>query len=41
MSGISCEIVLLVNDNVKDCAVSDTLDQSVNNYAVAMWLYIE
>jgi len=37
VSGISHEIVLLVNGSVNICAVSDTLDQSVNNNAVAVW----
>jgi hypothetical protein len=41
VSGVSCEIVLLVNDSVNNCAVSDTWDQSVNNNAVAVWRYIK
>lgn len=36
VSGISCEIVLLVNDSVNNCAVRDTWDQSV-----AVWQYIK
>jgi hypothetical protein len=41
VSGISRELVLLVNDSVNKCAVSDTWDQSVNNNAVAVWQYIK
>lgn len=36
VSGISRELVLLVNGSVNNCAVSDTWDQSVNNNTVAV-----
>jgi len=37
VSGISCEIVLLLNDSVNNCAVSDTWDQSVKIKKKLLW----